>query len=370
MPWLRHKVLLYAPNGALIEELEGVIEVEASRVVNGVGVLKVTLPGDFDLRKLQVDSFLELHRRPSEGSLERMQTGIVRRLQMVLDQRGRETVVAYGADLNHFLMRRIVAYGPCSNAARKIGAADTLLYEIVEENLGATGGTGRDLSSILLIPPAPGGGPEVKWLDGSHQFVLHALQEISDKSVLKTPPTYFQVVQLDPVQFEFRTYLNQVGNDLSSRSNSQNPVVFSRQWGNLGQAVLDWDRSEEQNYIYVSEPGDPMLADIVPVYNEQAVGRSPYNRMEGWSQAEGADTEETGNEALEKYRPKLRFEGELKDTPAVAYGRHWQFGDVVDIEFRGWSFPAMVSAYHLTVDEEGEEHLRVFAEVEDVTTFG
>jgi len=171
---------------------------------------------------------------------------------------------------------------------------------------------------------------------------------------------FVPVLQSDDTNgFDFRTFTGQPGRDRTYDSGS--PVIFGREYGNLEMGSLEYDWSEEENYIYAGGQGTEADRNIQEVSDTARVGASPWNRCEGFADARMSETDDAvvaqGRAALEEGRPRKTFDGILLDTPQARYGKDWEFGDLVTATYGGEQFDGVVSFVQVSVDENGQERV-------------
>jgi len=338
---------------------------EASRVVNGVGHLAMVLPMTFDEQLLKVDRMIQVWRAPSGGRLSLWRAYFLRRWRLETSA-GRNQIAIWAYDANHLLTRRIVAhYAAEAEADYTATEADDLMKYIVDDaitdgsNPAPTLG-GRD-SWSLTVQGNLTAGPAIDlgcaWkplLTLSGGGVLPGIAQTSRE---QGNEVFFDIVPSSvsstSIAFEFRTYTNQPGMDVSDR------VTFSDEDETLRDGFIEYDYEEEVNYMYAGGQGEEDERTIAQVYDEARINASAWNRCEGFTDARDQDSSakvaDVGDAALEDGKPITRAGGIPVDTAGTAFGLHWNHGDKVRMKYRRREFDCIVRSTVLRMDDQGRE---------------
>jgi len=367
-----YEVWLCDQYGRRLTIIDNLIGFEIVKVVNSISYCSVTLPGNFHAiyqTMIGIDYMIEFWRSPTQGSIQLESVFFVRDITFEEDIKGNDIIILAGPDANDLLDRRIVAYAAGSSQSSKSDIADDMLKEIVKENLGASAtDTDRDLTSLnFTVAGDISDGPHIVKAF-SWRNVLQVLQDITYMATENGTALFFdvvpKVVSSSVIGFEFRTYIDQPGQDRTYDSN--NPIIFSKEWGNLANPMLRYDYTREINYVYGGGQGEESDRVISEQYDTARIGTSVWNRREAFTDARN-ETTVTGvaNKAKEVLRenvPVIRFTGILLDTPQTRYGVDWFFGDKVEISYRGIQFQGVAKALRIRLDKEGNEILEVKVE--------
>ena len=342
---------------------------QATRVVNDVGTCQLGMAPDFDTAFLKRDYMIQFWRAPSGGRPGMFRTYFLR--QWRWDLIGEvETLRLYGRDMNDLLARRVVAYDEDSDEANtSTNESDDAIKLIVTENLitdtsGPTYGS-RDYANLSVTPDVAAGPVIAKHY--SRRRVLDVLQEFAESADTAGTRLYFDIaesgVSTATLALQFRTYVTQPGMDLTDLG-----VVFEPARGNFVNCWLDYDYTDEENYICglgQGEGGDRILQES---YDTAAITASAWNRREGIVNATGEDTAagvlDQADSALRARRGIVSCGGDLRDTEGFRFGRDWNWGDVLRARYREREFDGLVSAISLSVDSDGRE--TVTGRLEDV----
>lgn len=344
--------------GNRLAHLDKISSLNVIHVVNDYGVIGIELPSDYD-SYIGLDGIVEVWYR---GKLEA--AGFIRKMVYYDDNNGAEKtkIIAYTG--NYILTSRIIAYSAGSAQASMTDRADDMLKEIVNDNLLGDAAGARDLYSTLgLTKAANEAAGQTITKSFAWRPLLNVCQDIAAASMEAGTAVYFDWLpkMLSPsvISFEFRTWINQRGIDHGSTGGQ--PVYFGKAWGNLINPSLEYDHTEEKNFIYSAGQGEGSARNVNEVSDTARIEASVWNRREGFADArnESSDNGVTarGYEALKAGRPNASFRGEIIEGAATKYGEHWGFGDKVIVEYRGAEHDALVKAVSLTLEKDGSVNI-------------
>src|SRR3990172_9563857 len=159
-----HEVWLTTDTGTRLKLIDGFERLEYSMAFHQVGICQLVLPGSFDKTLLAVDRKLCVWRAPQGGSMRLQRVYLIRKLWDETETNGNRRLHCTALDGNDLLKRRIIAYYAASAQASKTSIlADTMMKDIVDENLstGATSTARRLNASYFSIQPDSSGGPSI-----------------------------------------------------------------------------------------------------------------------------------------------------------------------------------------------------------------
>jgi hypothetical protein len=354
--------------------LTSFLSLTASRAVNTIGRFTLAVPATFDDNLLKPDRMIQVWRAPTGGRLGLWRTYFVRR--WIFETRsGEESITISGPDTNDLLRRRIVAAFAGSAQASKTDLADDMMKEIVTEaiadGVAPTPDAGTRAWSDLTIAADLGNGPTItkafsfdQLLTPSGQGVLPKLAKAARAAGTEV---FFDivpnVVSGSSITFQFRTFTGQPGQDVTGQG-----VLFDQQRGNMVNPRLEYDYSQEENYIYAAGQGVADAREVQQVSDSARYLASQWNRCEAHADARNQTAangvREAGRADLEDGQPRIRFRAEPVDTTGTRFGRDWDFGYKVRSRYRNVEFDTIIRAVTISVDSNGNEDVRARQEYE------
>ena len=367
----RHRLSLFTDIGLGLEDLRQVESFSYYRAANDVGGFKMVMKPDFDVNLIDVDHIIQFWRQAAGGEELLMLSGFCRKWGWYEGRNGSDRFFVEGVDQNDLIDRRIIAYFAEESESYKVDFADDLIKAIIRENMGALAAVdeaGRpraydaDYFSVMADTTE---GPSVT-RSFAWRYVLPVVQEIAKSSRDLGYPLYFDVMpSAVPAIFEFQTFIPYLGVDRSM--GSAVPVIFSREFGNLGFPRLEEDWFDERNYVYGGGQGEEDDRMIDPEDDVWRMHKSIWNRRECFQDAREESTQigvaNKAYERMQKERPVVRFDADLLDSPTTRFGVDWMYGDNVTARYRGREFSGMVDGYSISVDDTGEEDFMARMEV-------
>jgi len=360
--------------GVRIQLLDETLWLAAGRQVNNIGSFSMGLPNTFDTDLVKPDRMVQVWRAPQGGRLALWRVYFVRWWRWET-QDSDEVFTIGGPDCNDLLRRRIVAAYSASSQARKTDYADDMMKEAVSEALldsaDPTPSAGTRVWGDLSVQADLEDGPTLTKSFAWRRLLLPSgggvLPSIAQAAREAGTEVFFDVVPDDVgsagITFEFRTYTGQPGRDVTGLG-----VLFDQERGNLKDPFLEYDYTEEVNYVYAAGQGTQDDRNVQQVYDAGRYLASKWGRCEGFADArnEASDdgVREAGRAGLEAGRPRRRFGGIPLDTRGTRFGRDWDIGYKVRARYRGQEFDAIVWAVTISVDEDGREDIQARLEYE------
>jgi len=351
----KYQIYLTSDRGTRVTLLDQFTELEYTKVVNDVGVLRGLWPAEaFDPAWLTDDYRVEVWRAAMDDSPYMLDFAGFLRAYQQSTRDGIAEVAANWTDYNELLARRIVAYADGSAQADQTDEADDMMKKIVRQNLGdECVDNARNLTAWgLAVEAYTALGPSIE-KKFSRRVVLDVLQELSDAAATKGTRVYFALEPRPDATCLFRTWVGQPGSD-RTYPGGNNPVLVGLEYGNLLEPALEHDATAEENYIYAGGVGEGDVRTIQVASSAARIGVSAVGRREGWVDATNADTdagvESEAEAALEERKAVDRFSGTLIEIPACIYGRDWGLGDRVTATYRGQTHDCLVKTVtvHIT----------------------
>lgn len=338
------------------------IEVSAlsyARKENEIGQLDVALlpyysPGYF-LRDGQIELWRWVNGQPA--TLVGNTTWFIQRIRYARTSAG-ETVIEFTSyDALNLLARRVVAYDGENSYTKKSDTADNIMKALVRENMGSTAfDTTRNLSPYVSVQGNTSLGALVNF-EASYRNLYECLRDLTDASWQAGIRIVFDMVRLGFNQHEFRTFQNYQGVDHTADTTS--PVVVSIENGSLIEAELIADYADEATVVYARGARNTSTGNVETIIDVPRLGASPYNRREILvdvsDSADDPIIQAKGKIALHANRPRIFFNGLIKDTPGLAYGVNYNYGDLVTAEFMGYLIDCRLDTIRVSWNQQSGE---------------
>lgn len=227
-----------------------------------------------------------------------------------------------------------------------------------------------DLQSFIRIEPDKNDGISKVSIDLAGDVVYENLKKLQSQSIEGSEeenidPRWitFDLKAINERQFMFRTFQNQYG---MNRGNGE--YIFSSYNGNLADAKMTVDRSEEVTVMYSINKDE----DIKAAVNRRRLSDSPFNLREALSNPQIKESFYKNkkdkfvktnpstftvpmllaNDAaleLAKRVPRIKIEGKAVPTPNCIRGIHWNVGDIVTLDFRGYRDDYRITAVSISI---------------------
>lgn len=335
-----------------------------------VGALIVTLPPEFNNR-LPKDGRIHVMRSVNNGTARREGEScfLIRKWVYANDY---TEVTALHA--NHIMWRRRSLWAAGTANSSVSGQADNNLADIWDLNFasGATGpgfrtwdtssGTSNstqvDVSAYVprqaFAYTTPTCQKFFPWM-----LIGDVLRDICDDSTLQGTYLTCEIVAPTESTLEFRAYTDQRGVD--RRFSSGSGLIFSEERGNLANATLTVDATEEITLAVAGGAGRDLLDVSAPDYglsnrvaqDTARMGESIFGRIEGFADSGTADDLAMilgdANAAVRAGRPVISAVGDIQETDTCIRGVHFDYGDVVTVEVRGIQYDMRLDVLDVTL---------------------
>lgn len=367
-----YEIWLDDDNGIRLKLLDKVESFNATRLVNNKGVLSMILPPDYD-SYIKLDGIVEIWRKGDDGSLKLFNAYFIRKWEYI-DKDGIDITVISGYDGVDLLDRRIVAYAAGSSKASVTAEAAIVLVDVIDDNLYIPTDSDRGFTSYELdrYYPTELTTPSIS-MNFAYRNVLNLARDICDASRKNGTRLYFNVFPEffastlgNKLRWQISIDVDQPGQDRTGTDQ----VFFGKKWGNLSNARITYDHTNEKTVVYAGGQG---LEDDRTVEEREDTDRSAssiYNRIEEFYNVSGqaetqAAVQAAGDARLSELRPSFRFSGILKDTPQARLFVDWNFGDRVVVEYRDRQLNAIITSLTLALSNDGKETINAGFEVLD-----
>lgn len=358
---MRYELVWYTHEGVRKGVIQAFESLQYIKTQNAIGALVVDIPRAlYQYDEFAVGDIFEVWRE--KGGVLELQNETAYFLQdweFRAEADGAELLTLYAADANWLLDTAIVYAFAGSADADMTGVPDDLMKAIVRKQLGSE--ATADRQKLSVAPDLTQGGDSISKAF-AYRNVLSVLQEICDIAKEKNDIWLgFDVVRTAPGEFEFRTYVNQRGQN-HSRS-SGDPRLVGKQYGNFAEPSFGTYRSGEKNWVLVAGQGEGEERMLIVRSNPARMNASKWNRRELFKDSRDDESEDAliadGDAALAENTPKQILTGTLLDTAGMLYGIHYGFGDILTAEAFGYSVDCHVNSVRVKVDQEKGEQLSI-----------
>ena len=354
--------------GVRLAQLDDILSFSASRVKNAIGYATLQVKPTFDTSLMSVDNIVQIWRAPTGGVLSLWRPYFVRKWKYATEG-STETLLISGPDVNDLLRRRLVAAYSGQAPSEKTDYADDMMKEIVTESMSdvllPTPDAGTRAWDDLSVQADVSAGPlltaSIAWKRLLQKSGSGVLTDLAKASTVAGTEIFFDIavssVTSSSITLEFRTKTGQPGADLTTTG-----LVFDQERGNLSDAYLEYDYTNEVNYVYAGASGIAAMQDVQQIYDVVRYSASRWARCEGYadarSQTESNGVREVGRGALENGKPIRRCGGVPLDVRGCRFGGDWNWGDKCRARYRGEEFDAIVTAVVLSVDDKSREKVQ------------
>lgn len=363
MAYKSYEIWLTTDRGKRIAMLSPYLELQYSIIANEVGTLAIALPPTFDTRMISQDYTIQVWRAGLSEARQTLQRLYLIRGWQYQKREGSLRIIVRGQDTNNLLERRVVAYASGLAFTDKLGYADDLMRELVNENLVAATDEDRNLS-FMSVGPQLSKGP-ILHSKMAYKNLLKVCKDLAGASRAAGTEVFFDVHPIilnADFSCEFRTKVGQPGEDITKKG-----ALFSDEAGNLVDGALEYDYRGARNVVYSIGQGSGSLQNVQEVADSTRSKSSRFARYEASTTSSGEEDDAVtydGQATLDAQRPLIRFSGGLVDSDVARYGADWKFGDKAYVKFLGKEYPVVIRAVQVTVKREGVEEIDARAEYE------
>lgn len=320
----------------------GFLSLSWKKRVNDTHIAQLTLNADNPDSVYLADKYqLEIWRSdPAIGLAEyKSFDGIIRDDIPSTDDSNRDRITATAYGENSLLARRHIAW-PADKLNRTLfvaAKAETVLKTLVKYNCDPTfavfggGGTGRDRTPStmnLTIATDLARGNTIDWTCGGRTNLLEELKKIvliagGDYAVTKTGLTSYV--------FEF--YPGQLG---TNRTTGSNPIIFSKDRGNMSEPKLIRQRSAEKTVALIGGRGEKDARNIrVRTGANFATDNDIETYIDGRNATTDAALDDIGDQGLEQARFRNVIDFDILQNALYTVEKDYFLGDLVLAKYAG-----------------------------------
>lgn len=330
-----------------------------------VGALTVTIPPEFNTylldanNKPRKDLRIHVMRSVNGGPAQREGEScfLTRKWGLANDY---TTITALHA--NHLLWRRAILY-TWINASFEQGPEDDMIKDVFSHNNitdgfvtpARQGGTTQfDLASYITVEAnvgaAPTSGKRMGWMN-----VGDMIREMANDSTLTGTYLTAEIVAPTESTLELRTYTGQRGQD--RRFSSGNGLLFTEARGNLADALLTVDATEEITFALAGGPQRDWGSMIQYASDAARMGESVFGRIETFIDSQSDDNTQLLNDATSAVRagrPITSVTAEIQETDQCLRGVDFDYGDLVTVAVQGIQYDMHLDVLEVSLKEGAE----------------
>lgn len=368
MPTVKYTVYINDALGNRLIAPKDWVSVDYMRVENGIGRLKIVLPGYYPRSLLKKDGVLELW-RSVDGGLPYLDTETVwlQRAWKKIIRGGIRTWEIRCQCLNRLLNNYVVDYASDTANASKTQAADDMGKQIVRDNQNTVRNASIALSTYLDVQANLTAAPSIAKAF-SERKVLTILQELAQASFQKGTYLVFDTVCSVPpgsgsaMKFELRSYTGQRGVDHRFPGGNP-PVLLGPDFHNMDEVEYEDNAEDEITRVIAGGQGVGTARTFTRSDDTTRQGESPFNFIEGFLNAYNAITVSPQNEsdnAVKQGRPMKTLVGKIIPTSGLIYGTHFKWGDFLTAQIDGDSFDCHLDRVHVTYTRDEHEKIDAY----------
>lgn len=334
-------------------------EIRFSRLLNDIGAMVLSFERDvdavyslFNLKDLLVDIVRD---NIVEG------TYIVSSRQRLVD--GNTQIVNIGGlSLESLLSRRLIdptddSVQPNGGYVTKAGPVDTILAELVDEQIGPSASSARQIPNLSVVTPSGIG--DLTGFRKRYGTLLVVIQNFLSSRNIDLKMTRSEYTNIE-IKFEKR------GNDKSYSTHAPTGpyTIFSILRGNLNNPDHVIDYQDEITCVYVAGPGEGANRTILIVPDVSRVIQSPYGRIESFVDYRSASSEtsslsqQLNAEALNQLNgglPEITFTFDLQtNISGSTYRNDWDLGDIVTVFWEPIQDDVRINKVEIQASAQGE----------------
>lgn len=340
-----YQVRLYNPNKRYLRLIDNYASLNIGRKQNAIGSVTVTMT-DAAL-PIEPHSIMLVERSVNNGAPSLFGETIFFVEKLNYNSEG----ISYTAyDANYLLNWRIVAANSGTHYADKELHADDYIKALAREAFGSLTVDTRRVWPIAIEPDLSLC-PVIKQ-ESARDKLINVYQTLTQASAEKGTPLFFDIIADCDLNLTLRTYANYRGIDRQS-------LVLSHD--HLLNAELEIDDTNSPTVIYSGGKGKGEDRQVELVYSDEAT-RTAF----AWREAFVADKDlsskqsliDEGYSQLQAKRRKISLSADLVSSPEMAFGRHFNFGDVVTTEAYGYRVACSIDEINVDI-ADGQADLKI-----------
>lgn len=366
----RYSLRIYNKYGSLLDELltgrDGdALKLDYARTQGSVGAMVVDLPNKYPKEWFEQDNYFEVGRSIDGGPFDiHLDTRWLINAREKPYRSGSYRWVITALDATSLVKWRTVAHYKGEAYSKKSGRGDDLMKAFMRENCTATAIAYSNLSGFSLIPPqrqinnltieADTSQGALMDYEGQHKRLSDVFADIAKTSQGKGTWLGWDVAW-DGNSNIFRTYTGQRGTD-------RRADLTLRPGYGLGDGSLKIDWSESYTVVFAGGDGANNARNVVVAIDQQRLADSPHAWREVFQDAKDKSgltyIQDDALPRLREGRPKYSLAAQVIQQENLVFGRDYDYGDQLGVEFDGESFDARFSGARVVV-EGGKDQITI-----------
>lgn len=368
----RYSLRIYNKFGTLLDELltgrEGdALKLDYARTQGSVGAMVVELPSSYPKEWFEQDNYFEVGRSIDKGPFDiHLDTRWLINKREKLYRSGSYRWSITALDATSLVKWRTVAHYKGEPYSTKSGRGDDLIKAFMRENCTATAiaYSNSVASGFSLIPPkrqianlvieSDTAQAQTVNYEGQHKRLSDVFADISKMSQGKGTWLGWDIVW-DGTSNIFRTYTGQRGADRRA------DLILRPGYG-LGDGSLITDWSESFTVVFAGGDGANNARNVVVAIDQQRLADSPHAWREVFQDAKDKSgltyIQDDALPRLREGRPKYSLAAQILQQENLVFGRDYDYGDQIGVEFDGESFDARISGARVAI-EGGKDQITI-----------
>lgn len=369
----KYKVRLKDQSGIIVAEFDNWLSLNFNHKQNSIGSLRFEIDGrDSRTSLFDLDGQIEVWRKNAGVGLDWYLEfeGLFRTPNDLITASDDERFVAHAVSYLTLLKRAWIQWAAKSAQAQKSDAGETVIKEIVNENIGpgALESAGREKDHVFPgVAIEADSGRGTNW-SGSFAW-KRALSTV--RNIANATGLVVDIVGTGPATYEFRVYEGQRGEDRTVGSAS--PLIFSTSFGNMRTPLLSQNRGDEITSVTAIGQGveDDRQTRVV---QSSARFDSPWNDIESVINSSQSDSDDELDSAAEselqenKKTDALSFE--ILQTASAFYGKDYTWGTKATARFKDYESDITIDDINITINgQQAQENITIrFSNKNEVET--
>lgn len=358
-----YKVRLKDQSGIVVAEFDNWLSLNFNHKQNSIGSLRFEIDGNDSRKELfDLDGQIEVWRRNVGVGLDWYieWEGFYRTPNDLITESDDKRFVAHAKSYLDLLKRAWIEWPSMSSQAQKSDAGETVIKEIVNENIGAGAllSDGRERDHVY-----PGLTIESDFSRGttwSGAFAWKAALSTARKIALATG-LVIDIVGTGPATFQFVVYEGQRGEDRTI--GTANPLIFSIDFLNMGTPLLSINRGNEITAITAIGQGVEDDRQTITV-ESSARFDSPWNDIEEVLSATSSTSDaELTSAAESELQAKKKLETlsfAVLQTQSAFYGKDYTWGTKATAIFEEYQQDIVIDDINITINgTEAQESITI-----------